>query len=119
MPLNYKANNYYGMVLRAIAEKFNFSEHTPLNQMSAEYYQTILYGTGETEYLQVRHFMHGRVHIYRLNFNGIIPWLEKRFRETESEKVRAEIEKYMSQTPCDLCEGARLKKRNFANYGWR
>lgn len=110
LPLNYKGNNYYGMFLRAAAEKLNISEHTPLTQFPQGIIENIMYGSGETEYLKVRHFMHGRVHIYHLKFNGIIPWLEKRFRETESEGIRAEIEKYMSQSPCSECSGDRLKK---------
>lgn len=110
MPLNYKPNNYFGMVLRAVASQYGFSEHTPLNQLSEKTIEQIFYGTGKTEYLRVRHFMHGRVHIYHLKFNGIISWLERRYRESESENVRFDIEKYMSQNPCDSCSGARLKK---------
>jgi len=110
LPLNYKGNNYYGMFLRSVAERYNVSEHTPLNQIPQNILDEILFGSGESEYLRVRHFMHGRVHVYHLKFNGIIPWLERRFRETESEGIREEIEKYMSQSPCSLCEGDRLKK---------
>lgn len=110
MPLNYKGNNYYGMFFRAIAERFHISEHTPLNQLPQNIVDEILYGSGEPEYLQVRHFTHGRAHLYHLRFSGIIPWLEKRYRETESETIRADIEHYMSQTPCPTCLGKRLKK---------
>jgi excinuclease ABC subunit A len=112
MPLNYKATNYFGMVLRSVAEKYNFSEHTPLNQLSEELLNELLYGKNEPEYLRVRHYLHGRVHIYHLKFSGIIPWLERRYRESESENVRADIEKYMSQRPCNSCLGARLKKES-------
>ena len=110
LPLNYKANNYFGMVLRSVADHLGFSEHTPLNQLSEELVDKILFGEGYPQYLRVRHFTHGRVHIYHLRFEGIIKWLERRYRESESENVRADIEKYMSQTPCPTCGGARLKK---------
>ena len=110
MPLNYKANNYFGMVLRSVADQYGFSEHTPLNQLPEGFIDKILFGEGYPQYLRVRHFTHGRIHIYNLKFEGIIKWLERRYRESESENVRADIEKYMSQTPCPVCNGARLKK---------
>lgn len=112
LPLNYKNNNYYGMVLRAVGERYNFSEHTPLNQLSNDLLNEILFGRGEVEYLQVRHFTHGRAHLYSLKFQGIIPWLERRYHDTDSEGMRADIERYMSQSPCELCLGARLKKES-------
>lgn len=112
MPLNYKANNYFGMVLRSVANHYGFSEHTPLNQLPETIVDKILYGEGYPEYLRVRHFTHGRVHIYNLRFEGIIKWLERRYRESESDAIRADIEKYMSQSPCEACSGQRLKKES-------
>lgn len=112
MPLNYKPNNYFGMVLRSVANHYGFSEHTPLNQLPEGTIDKILFGEGFPEYLRVRHFTHGRVHIYHLRFEGIIKWLQRRYRESESENVRADIEKYMSHTPCPSCGGARLKKES-------
>jgi len=112
MPLNYKANNYFGMVLRSVANHYGFSEHTPLNQLPETIVDKILYGEGYPEYLRVRHFTHGRVHIYNLRFEGIIKWLERRYRESESDAIRADIEKYMSQSPCEACNGQRLKKES-------
>ncbi len=112
LPLNYKGNNYYGMFLRAVAEHFFISEHTPINQIHQNLLDEILHGNGRENYLRVRHFAHGRAHIYHLKFSGIIPWLERRFRETESPAIREEIEKYMSQSPCTVCLGARLKKES-------
>jgi len=110
MPLNYKGNNYYGMVFRSVADKYGFSEHTPVNQLPENLLNEILYGGEYPEYIRVRHFTHGHVHIYHLKFQGIIYWLEKRYRETESESIRADIERYMSQSACPVCEGKRLKK---------
>lgn len=110
MPLTYKANNYYGSILRAIAEHFGFSEHTPIKNLHPEHLETILYGSTLPERLRIRYFTHGRSNVFWVRFEGIIPLLERRFRQTESDNVRAEIERYMSQTPCSLCEGRRLKK---------
>lgn len=112
LPLSYKQNNYFGMVLRSVALKYDFSEHTPVGNLSPDLMNELLYGKGSPEYLQVRHFLHGRSHIYSLKFQGIIPWLERRYRDSESDGVRADIEKYMSQNPCSKCLGKRLKNES-------
>ena len=112
MPLSYKPNNYYGVVLRAAAERLGFSEHTPISNMSEERLNDILYGTGDIQTLRIRYWTHGQARTFWINFEGIIPLLERRYRQTESDNVRREIERYMSQTPCPLCHGARLKKES-------
>lgn len=112
MPLSYKTNNYYGAILRAVVEHFGFSEHTPIKNIHPEYLETILYGSNLPERLKVRYFSHGHSNVFWVRFEGIIPLLERRYRQTDSENVRADIEKYMSQTPCDLCGGRRLKKES-------
>ncbi len=112
MPLNYKTNNYYGSVLRAALERYGFSEHTPLNNLPEQHLNEILYGADETQILRVRYFTHGRANIFHVRFEGIIPLLERRYRQTESEGVRADIEKYMSASPCPTCEGKRLKQES-------
>jgi len=112
MPLSYKPNNYYGVVLRAAAERLGFSEHTPISNMSEERINDILYGTGEVQTLRIRYWTHGLANSFWINFEGILPLLERRYRQTESDNVRHEIERYMSQTPCPACLGARLKKES-------
>jgi len=112
MPLSYKPNNYYGVVLRAVCERLGFSEHTPISNLSEGQLNDILYGTGEVQTLRLRYWTHGRANTFWINFEGIIPLLERRYRQTESDNVRREIERYMSQTPCPLCHGARLKKES-------
>ncbi|MFA6492919.1 MAG: excinuclease ABC subunit UvrA [Patescibacteria group bacterium] len=112
MPLSYKTNNYYGAILRAVVEHFGFSEHTPIKNIHPEYLQNILYGSNLPERLKVRYFSHGHSNVFWVRFEGIIPLLERRYHQTESESVRTDIEKYMSQTPCGQCEGKRLKKES-------
>lgn len=109
MPLSYKPNNYYGVVLRAAAERLGFSEHTPISNMDEDRLNDILFGTGDVETLRIRYWTHGHANTFWINFEGIIPLLERRYRQTESDNVRREIERYMSQTPCPKCSGARLK----------
>ena len=112
MPFSYKANNYYGSILRAISEHYGFSEHTPVKNLHPEYLETILDGSTLPERLRVRYFTHGRSNVFWVRFEGFIPLLERRYRQTESDNVRAEIERYMSQTPCGLCGGRRLKNES-------
>ncbi len=112
MPLSYKPNNYYGVVLRAASDRLGFSEHTPISNMPEERLSDILFGTGDIQTLRIRYWTHGHANTFWINFEGIIPLLERRYRQTESDNVRREIERYMSQTPCPLCHGARLKKES-------
>ncbi len=75
----------------------------------AEHQQLFLYGTkGERIYVQYRNRM-GRRRSYMLNFEGIVPSLERRYKETDSAQQRERIEEYMSFRPCPACGGARLK----------
>jgi excinuclease ABC subunit A len=111
MPMNYKTNNYYGSILRAALERYNFSEHTPLSNLSEKHLQELLYG-GETQILQVRYFTHGHSNVFNVRFEGVVPLLERRYKQTESEGVRSEIEKYMSARACPECEGRRLKQES-------
>ncbi len=109
MPLNYKSNNYYGSILKAALEKYNFSELAPISNLAPEYLNELLYGTKNPEVLRVKYFTHGRANVFHVKFEGVIPLLERRYRQSESENVRKEIEKYMSISACPSCDGRRLK----------
>lgn len=109
MPLNYKGNNYYGSILRAVAERFSFSENTPIKNLHPEQLNKILYGLDETEVLKIRYFTHGHMNVFNVRFEGILPMLKRRYLQTESEHVRSDIEHYMAETPCPDCLGQRLR----------
>lgn len=109
MPLNYKTNNYYGAVFRAALTRYGFSEHTPLSNLPEKYFHEIIYGSEYPEVLKIKYFTHGHMNVFNVKFEGIIPLLERRYKQTESENFRREIEKYMSQNPCPICLGQRLK----------
>jgi len=109
MPLNYKTNNYYGSIFRAALEKYGFSEHTPLSNLPERYFNELIYGAEAPEMLRIRYFTHGHVNVFNVKFEGIVPLLERRYKQTDSENVRREIEKYMSSNPCPTCAGQRLK----------
>jgi excinuclease ABC subunit A len=100
---------YYSSVLKAAANHYGFSMSVPVREMRPDHLQIVLYGN-RGERVRVRHSnRHGRVHEYSSSYEGVVPNLERRYRETESDYIRGEIERYMSSRPCPACHGARLK----------
>lgn len=96
---------WYGKLLEAVARAHNFSLDKPINQLSTSAMKILLQGTGE-EVIGVRG-PGGR--IYKTKFEGIIPNLERRYRESDSDFVKGEIERYMTTQICPQCSGKRLK----------
>ncbi len=91
--------------LTAVGERHGFSVRTPIREISEENIQKILYGTGEEKY---------RVKLsngyeYDAVYEGVIPNLERRYKETESDFIRKDIERFMRERICQTCHGARLK----------
>ncbi len=102
-----KNHMYYYTQLCAVSEHFGFSIEVPFEELTKEQQHLILYGTG-TEKLRMRVF-HGTGYAYRTRaFKGVIPYLEHRHKEADSEAVREEIGKYMSRKTCSVCHGSRL-----------
>jgi len=91
---------YLRRLLRHLAEKYGFSLDTPFKDLKKEYQDLILYGSDEGARWSA--------------FEGVIPNLQRRFKETESEFMKEEINKYMSLNPCTACRGARLKPEALA-----
>ncbi|HWO93214.1 MAG TPA: excinuclease ABC subunit UvrA, partial [Dehalococcoidia bacterium] len=103
---------WYMRMLEAAAEAFGFSVDTPVRDLPADALRTVLYGSEQRVRLRFSH--HGDGHGYWSNFEGVIPNLERRHRETESDYVRQEIERYMAANPCPACHGQRLKPEALA-----
>ena len=102
-------SGFYESVIQAIADRWEIDLDTPWQDLTREQQDLFLYGTkGERIYVQYRNRM-GRRRSYMLNFEGIVPSLQRRYRETDSAQQRERIEEYMSFRPCPACEGARLK----------
>lgn len=100
---------YYGSLVGAVANQYGFSTKVPVKDLAEEHLEVILHGTGGDR-IRVRHrHKDGRSHEYTTHFEGVIPNLERRYRETDSDYMRGEIERYMSSRPCPVCEGKRLK----------
>lgn len=100
---------YYGM-LQKVAEHFGFSLETPWNELDTNTKKKFLYGTGKEKidlsYIDERGRRHNRV----MPFEGILPHLERRYRETESNYVRDDLAQYLSNAACDACDGSRLNE---------
>lgn len=96
---------WYAKLLEAVADKYKFSLNEPVEKLSEKDLRVLMYGAGDEE-IGVRG-PGGR--IYRTKFEGIIPNLERRYRESESDFVKSEIERYMTTKICQVCEGKRLK----------
>jgi excinuclease ABC subunit A len=101
-------SQWHASILEALAQKYDFSLSTPWRDLTEDQRQKVLYGSPEP--LTIRYTpQHGRARAYTINFEGVIPGLDRRYRQTDSESIREEIEGYMSARICPDCHGARLK----------
>ena len=110
---NIKNDSISRMYFEALAKRFHFKLTDPLNTLSREAMDAILNGT-KGEPLQLKYERSEGYGVIRREFEGIIPNLERRYRETQSPAMRADIEECMSETPCPACGGMRLKKTALA-----
>jgi excinuclease ABC subunit A len=109
VPWSVGNSTYYESVIQAIADRYEVDIDKPWRELTDEQQNLFLYGTdGDKVYITYRNRM-GRRRAYMLAFEGIVPSLERRYRETDSAGQRERIEEYMSFRPCPVCKGARLK----------
>ena len=103
------ANAWYASMMEAVAREFDFSPNVPVRELTEEQLNTVLYGAGKKQ-VQVRHRTgRGRTYSWNTTYEGVIPNLQRRYRDTESDHTRGEIERYMAQRACRSCTGARLR----------
>lgn len=105
-----RRNAWYNGMLENLEEHYGFDLDTPFNQLSEDIKQIILFGSGEVDiefsYPSAKGGLKTRIH----PFEGIIPNMQRRFRETESSAVREEMAKYFTDQPCPSCKGTRLNE---------
>jgi excinuclease ABC subunit A len=102
-------SSFYEAVIQAIADRYEIDTSAPWAELGQDERDRFLNGTGDDRvFVQYRNRM-GRRRSYTLSFEGIVPSLERRYRETDSPQQRERIEEYMSTRPCVACRGARLK----------
>ncbi len=110
-------SNWYRYQLRGVAQHYGFRFSTPFDQLSEEIQKVILYGSGRQEIRFEFEHTSGKGRgsgVYTSKFEGVIPHLERRYKQTESSGVRQWIENYMSISDCPSCQGARLRPEALA-----
>jgi excinuclease ABC subunit A len=105
-----KRNTYYFQLLSALAKHFKFDMNAPFYKLSKKTQEIVLYGSGKELVKFQYRSEDGRGFTKTSVFEGVIPNMQRRYRETESDMVRDELSKYLSAKPCDACGGSRLNK---------
>lgn len=101
------------MFFSALAKRYKFSLDTPMKELSKKAVEVLLYGTGG-EKIQIDYERQHGSGSFTAPFEGIIPTLERRYRETSSDGMKEQYEEYMSETPCEACHGQRLKPESLS-----
>ncbi len=111
---NGQLSSWYGSMLHSLSRRHGFSMSRPVAELSEEALNRVLYGTRGEPFPVTYEDRHGRTRQFYARFEGVIPNLERRYRETDSDSVRADIERYMTSSPCPACHGKRLKPESLA-----
>ncbi|MFZ5626355.1 MAG: excinuclease ABC subunit UvrA, partial [Bacillota bacterium] len=114
LPYSSSTNQWMWQLLAAVGKHFGFDLHTPISRFTPEQKKVLLYGAPGQKIHWTFYSSYGRKHTMDSVWEGIIPNLERRYRESTSESVKAEIEEYMTTKPCPACQGARLKPEALA-----
>ncbi|QIE44614.1 excinuclease ABC subunit UvrA [Pseudohalocynthiibacter aestuariivivens] len=104
---------YFLQTIEAIAKHYEFDQNTRWKDLDAHVQQVFLHGSGDEE-IPFRYDEGGRVYQVTRVFEGVIPNMERRYRETDSNWVREEFERYQNNRPCGACEGYRLREEALA-----
>ncbi|AOZ93282.1 excinuclease ABC subunit UvrA [Paenibacillus crassostreae] len=107
-------SNYYPQFLKSVCEHFNIPQNVPVSELTTEQMDKLLHGTGDQKIRFKYENDFGQRKEAMVVFEGIIPNLERRYRETASDGIRDFIEGFMSAKPCEGCKGKRLKKEILA-----
>ena len=113
-PWSRTSNSYYDDVLQSICNHYGIDYEKPFEKLPKAHQDIILYGGDDLVAFHVKQFGTKRYHTQYHRHIGVIPFLEKRYNDTNGEYWREEIEKYMITTPCPECKGARLKPFSLA-----
>ena len=112
-PLSKNPNSYGMRAITALLRAHDYDEHTQWNRMDKKMQKLLLYGSDEEVSFQYTN-MFGEEKEYNVPYEGVLPTLARRYRETDSEEMRESYEDYMTETPCTACHGARLKPETLA-----
>ncbi|MBO0959048.1 excinuclease ABC subunit UvrA [Neobacillus sp. MM2021_6] len=108
------SSQYYPQLLEAVCNHFGVDMNTPVKDIPEHLLEKVLYGSGrEKIYFRYENDF-GQIREGNIEFEGVIRNVERRFKETSSDYIREQMEKYMTQKPCPTCKGYRLKKETLA-----
>ena len=120
MPWSYKKNNWQGTILRAVTNFYHISDNVRIRDLDEDDFNVLLFGAtdaedmiGEEDADEIPVTLRSKTGSswkYNMKWRGVCGYLTDRYRKTDSESVRTDIEKYMSQNPCSVCLGSRYKK---------
>ena len=103
------ASPFHQMTLECLAQFYQFDLNAPFKELPRKIRELLLYGSGDEQVSFWWEDNRGKRHTYQKPFEGVLNNLERRFRETESDAIREELEPFMNVMPCPTCNGARLK----------
>ncbi len=112
-PWSKRHSMYFFQILDALSEHYKFDIYTPFNKLPKNIQEIILYGSGDEEVRFYYDRGEGREFYYK-PFEGVIPYLQRKYNEAESESFKEDLEEYMNYRECPECKGARLKKESLA-----
>jgi len=108
-PWEKRGSIFFYQMIEALAQHYGFSSDTPFRKLSERVQEVVVHGSGNEE-IDFSYERDGRKHYFRKSFEGVIPNLERRYRESDRDELDEEFTRFMSSIPCPTCEGARLKK---------
>ena len=108
------STGWYRSLIESVSRAYGFSTKVPVKDLPEDALGILLYGN-KGEPVTMRHLTHaGREYSWETSFEGVIPNLERRHRETQSDYIRGETERYMAAQPCTSCDGKRLRPEALA-----
>jgi excinuclease ABC subunit A len=107
------ASEYFDRLLTAVAEAYGFKMETPWRELTEEQRRVLLYGADGQVYVRYKN-RYGRTRAYHTSYEGVVPYLTRRYAEAESDSVRERVESYMREVPCPSCKGSRLRPESLA-----
>ncbi len=108
-PWDKSSTSYYKDILAAVTSYYGINPDTPFEKLPKSHQDIILYGSDDVIKMKIKGFTSKRYETRYHNYPGVIPYLMKKYHESDADYWREEIEKYMIMTPCTACHGARLK----------
>jgi len=104
---------YFDRLLAAVAETYGFDAATPWGELAPEHQRVLLYGADQQVYVRYKN-RYGRSRAYHTTYEGVVPYLNRRYAEAESDALRERVESFMREVPCPTCKGTRLRPESLA-----